>query len=83
MKLGDGSTVCWASSWRPTTGRRCGPAPSTAQQFHIDVTVDDVDRAEAEVLALGATKHEVQPPEGEAWRVYLDPTGHPFCLCWD
>jgi hypothetical protein len=25
----------------------------------------------------------VQPPEGEAWRVYLDPTGHPFCLCWD
>jgi Glyoxalase-like domain len=47
------------------------------QQFHIDVSVDDVDRAEAEVLALGATKHEVQPPEGEAWRVYLDPTGHP------
>jgi hypothetical protein len=25
----------------------------------------------------------VQPPEDEAWRVYLDPTGHPFCLCWD
>ena len=17
------------------------------------------------------------------WRVYLDPAGHPFCLCWD
>ena len=21
-------------------------------------------------------------PDGN-WRVYLDPAGHPFCLCWD
>jgi hypothetical protein len=37
------------------------------------------------VLALGATKHAVQPGEaaGDLFRVYLDPAGHPFCLCWD
>lgn len=59
------------------------PSADRPQQFHIDVTVDDVDEAEPLVLALGAKRHEVQPPEGEAWRVYLDPAGHPFCLCWD
>jgi Glyoxalase-like domain len=45
----------------------------------VDATrIDDVER---EVLALGATKHELQP--GGNWRVYVDPVGHPFCLCWD
>jgi catechol 2,3-dioxygenase-like lactoylglutathione lyase family enzyme len=58
------------------------PGADRPQQFHIDVTVDDLDEAEGRVLALGATKHEVQPG-GESWRVYLDPAGHPFCLCRD
>ena len=59
--------------------------PDKPQQFHIDVTIDraDLDTAEAAVLALGARKHEFQPGEAEGWRVYLDPAGHPFCLCWD
>lgn len=59
------------------------PGSERGQQFHIDVTVDDVDAAEAQVLALGATKTELQPGEHENWRVFLDPVGHPFCLCWD
>ena len=60
------------------------PDPKVPQQIHVDVTVDDVDAAEQAVLALGATKTELQPgvPDGN-WRVYLDPAGHPFCLCWD
>jgi predicted enzyme related to lactoylglutathione lyase len=57
------------------------PGQEVPQQFHIDVMVDDLDRAEAEVLRLGATKHEHQP--GTAFRVFLDPAGHPFCLCVD
>ncbi len=59
-----------------------GPRP---QQLHLDVTVDDIEVAEPEVLAIGATRHEVQPGEadGDTFRVYLDPAGHPFCLCWD
>lgn len=61
------------------------PTGERPQQFHLDVTVDDVDVAEPEVLALGATKHVIQPGEaaGDSFRVYLDPAGHPFCLCWD
>jgi catechol 2,3-dioxygenase-like lactoylglutathione lyase family enzyme len=61
------------------------PSAKHGQQFHIDVTVDDVDQAEPRVLALGARRTDVQPgiDEDSNWRVYLDPAGHPFCLCWD
>ena len=61
------------------------PTGERPQQFHLDLTVEDVDAVEQEILALGATKHAVQPgePVGDRFRVYLDPAGHPFCLCWD
>jgi catechol 2,3-dioxygenase-like lactoylglutathione lyase family enzyme len=54
------------------------PDPAVPQQSHLDVTVDDLDAAEAQVLAIGAR------PTGVAaggFRAYLDPSGHPFCLC--
>lgn len=57
--------------------------PARPQQLHLDLTVDDIETAEARVLALGAQKHERQPGADGNWRVYLDPAGHPFCLCWD
>ncbi len=43
---------------------------------------DDADKAEAEVLAIGTAKADVQPagPDGN-FRVYLDPARHPFCVC--
>jgi catechol 2,3-dioxygenase-like lactoylglutathione lyase family enzyme len=55
------------------------PGQEVPQQMHIDVMVDDLDSAEDAVLQLGATKHEHQP--GQTFRVFLDPAGHPFCLC--
>lgn len=55
------------------------PTQDVPQQAHLDVVVDDLDEGEAAVLALGATKHEHQP--GTTFRVFLDPAGHPFCLC--
>jgi predicted enzyme related to lactoylglutathione lyase len=55
------------------------PAQQVPQQMHLDVIVDDLDAAEAAVLELGATRHEYQP--GTSFRVFLDPAGHPFCLC--
>jgi predicted enzyme related to lactoylglutathione lyase len=55
------------------------PGQDAPQQMHLDVVVDDLDIAEAAVLELGATKHEHQP--GTTFRVFLDPAGHPFCLC--
>jgi len=57
------------------------PGQEVPQQMHLDVIVDDLDAAEAAVLGLGATKHERQP--GTSFRVFLDPAGHPFCLCLD
>ena len=55
------------------------PGQDVPQQMHIDVMVDDLDVGEAAVLELGATKAEHQP--GTTFRVFLDPAGHPFCLC--
>jgi predicted enzyme related to lactoylglutathione lyase len=57
------------------------PTQEIPQQMHLDVMVDDLDTAEVAVLGLGATKHEHQP--GTTFRVFLDPAGHPFCLCLD
>ncbi len=52
-----------------------GPVP---QQMHLDFDVKDLDKAEAQVLALGATKSPFQSATN--FRVYFDPIGHPFCL---
>ncbi|WP_327000647.1 VOC family protein [Dactylosporangium sp. NBC_01737] len=55
------------------------PTQERPKQMHLDVLVDDLDAAEAAVIDLGATRHPDQP--GTSYRVFLDPAGHPFCLC--
>lgn len=55
------------------------PGQDVPQQMHLDLRVVDLDAGEAAVLRLGATKTEHQP--GTTFRVFLDPAGHPFCLC--
>ncbi len=50
------------------------PDPQSSQQVHLDVMVDDLDAADAAVVALGAT------PLAGGDHVYADPAGHPFCL---
>lgn len=57
------------------------PGQSRPQQMHLDLVVRDLDDGEKEVIRLGATKAETQP--GTTFRVFLDPVGHPFCLCLD
>ncbi|WP_114853360.1 VOC family protein [Brachybacterium sp. YJGR34] len=57
------------------------PAGAHPQQFHLDLAVSDIDGAEPRALALGAVVHEHQPSASGSFRVYLDPAGHPFCLC--
>lgn len=53
--------------------------PERPARMHLDVLVEDLDAAEARVLALGATLLEgSDKPIG--YRVYADPVGHPFCL---
>lgn len=55
------------------------PDPAHPQQAHLDVQVDyrEIAALEERVMELGATR---LPGEGENWRVYADPAGHPFCL---
>jgi glyoxalase superfamily protein len=53
-----------------------GPVP---KQMHLDVSVDDLERAETEAIRLGARRAAEQPAP-ERYRVLLDPGGHPFCL---
>jgi catechol 2,3-dioxygenase-like lactoylglutathione lyase family enzyme len=54
------------------------------QQIHLDLWVGDIDAGHAEVMTLGArllkAAEDTDPPD--AFQVYADPAGHPFCLCW-
>ena len=53
-----------------------GPVP---KQLHLELAVSDLDAQETRILALGATKAEIQP-NPDNWRVLIDPVGHPFCI---
>ncbi|MEU4836119.1 VOC family protein [Streptosporangium sp. NPDC023615] len=55
------------------------PDPARPQQFHLDFGVTDLERAQEQVLARGATVLD-EGSGGRSWRIYADPAGHPFCL---
>ncbi len=60
------------------------PDPRGSQQFHLDIRIgddDNIDDAERDVLALGATRVTSAVEDG-SFRVFKDPAGHPFCLVW-
>lgn len=63
-----------ADHQRPTWP--AGPVP---KQLHLELGVSDLNTEESRILALGATKAEVQP-NPDNWRVLIDPAGHPFCI---
>jgi catechol 2,3-dioxygenase-like lactoylglutathione lyase family enzyme len=54
------------------------PNPVYPQQMHLDIRVSDADRAEHELIALGATR--VRGKRETGFRVFTDPVGHPFCI---
>ncbi|HET6873625.1 MAG TPA: VOC family protein [Acidimicrobiales bacterium] len=93
-----GGTVDTEDDWhmvmvegRPRVGVQLAPNYSppgwpdgTPQQIHLDLWVEDPAEAHDLVMSLGA-KVLKEPEEGDqpdAFRVYADPAGHPFCLCW-
>lgn len=65
-------------SFQRVAGHTAPAWPDGATQAHVDVTVADVDKATAELLAAGATRPDHQP--GDGWVVLIDPAGHPFCI---
>ncbi|WP_328491749.1 VOC family protein [Streptomyces sp. NBC_00414] len=55
------------------------PDSSVQKQAHLELGVDDLDAAQARLIALGAAVADVQPlPQRR--RILLDPAGHPFCI---
>ncbi|MFE5869122.1 VOC family protein [Streptomyces roseifaciens] len=61
------------------------PDPEFPQQFHLDFevdTIEDVERAQREVIALGAVLLHDSGGARKGFRVFNDPAGHPFCLCY-
>ncbi len=63
-----------ASTWVPPQW----PDPGHPQQLHLDIRVDDVDKAERAVLELGARRMPAERKTG--FRMFVDPVGHPFFL---
>lgn len=57
------------------------PGGAHPQQFHLDFAVQDIAKTEPAVLALGGRVAAEQPAQDGGFKVYLDPAGHPFCLC--
>ncbi|MET0426551.1 MAG: VOC family protein [Actinoplanes sp.] len=78
--IGDGTT---SLGWGRVSGYSAPGWPDQAaapKRYHLDFYVDDLDKAEEQALALGATKPAGQPTP-DRWRVLLDPSGQPFDIC--
>jgi predicted enzyme related to lactoylglutathione lyase len=56
----------------------------TPQQIHLDFYLEDLEAAHQKVLELGGRvlRADDDPVTPKGFRVYADPAGHPFCLCW-
>jgi predicted enzyme related to lactoylglutathione lyase len=60
------------------------PDDVSSQQIHLDFYLDDLEAGHEKVLGLGGRllKASDDPAAPSGFRVYADPAGHPFCLCW-
>ena len=56
------------------------PDNDVPQQSHLDLEVDDLDEAAAYAESIGAQR-AVSGDHRPDFIVFLDPSGHPFCLC--
>jgi len=54
------------------------PDNDVPQQVHLDLQVEDLEEATAYVESIGARRASGAQ---EGFIVFLDPSGHPFCLC--
>ena len=59
------------------------PDAQVQQQLHLDFHVGDIEKAHERAVGLGARHlHSHEHSADAGYRVYADPVGHPFCLCW-
>jgi predicted enzyme related to lactoylglutathione lyase len=56
------------------------PDNAVPQQSHLDLDVDDLDQAASYAESIGA-RRAASGDHAPDFIVFLDPSGHPFCLC--
>ena len=56
------------------------PDNAVPQQFHLDLQVDDLNESAAYAESIGA-RRATNGDHSPNFIVFLDPSGHPFCLC--
>lgn len=78
--IGDGSTNIGFGKVEGYTGPGW-PQEAAPKRYHLDLYVEDLDKAEEQALALGATKPSAKDADPSRYRVLLDPAGQPFDLC--
>lgn len=72
--------ACWLTAVRvPDYEPPTWPGGPRDKQVHLELAVTDLEGAQADAIAKGATVAESQP-NPDSWRVLLDPAGHPFCV---
>jgi predicted enzyme related to lactoylglutathione lyase len=65
----------------PKIGFQWVPESKVAKnRVHLDIPVDDVDKASEIVVSLGGSVEGAYEEDGYRWRVMLDPHGNEFCL---
>jgi predicted enzyme related to lactoylglutathione lyase len=66
----------------PVAFQRVPEAKSVKNRLHVDLAVEDLDRAFAQIVALGgsAVSDILEMPGGYRWRVMADPEGNEFCI---
>jgi predicted enzyme related to lactoylglutathione lyase len=81
--FGDDYLMLTADAGAPPVAFQRVPEPkSVKNRLHIDLAVDDLDRALAKIVALGgsAVSDILEMPGGYRWRVMADPEGNEFCI---
>lgn len=84
MELQEDYIVIATETGRSLAFQREGYVPPTwptqerGQEMHFDLMVDDMDAAQVRAIALGA---KLVDDGQDSFHVFLDPAGHPFCLC--
>jgi predicted enzyme related to lactoylglutathione lyase len=66
----------------PIAFQRVPEAKTGKNRLHVDLEVDDLDKAFARIIALGGSAvSEVRELPGDyRWRVMADPEGNEFCI---
>ena len=66
----------------PVAFQRVPEAKSVKNRLHVDLAVEDLDGAFAQIVAFGgsAVSDVLEMPGGYRWRVMADPEGNEFCI---